>query len=408
MVFNKRGVTLPKYSFYLNGIKISVTDQYQYLGLKLKPSGMLQTAVEELHDKATRAWFGISNIVYKNVRMESKKVFGIFDALVTPVALYSCEFWTPYLISKSSFTSSEKLLDAWGTLKAETLNQKCSRMILSVHNKASRLAVLGELGRYPLFTKSISQCLNYKYHLMLNKTSSSLMYHVYKEMKLMASTGQDCWLTRVNKIEELLNIRGGCSLRNKKGVLTTVKSKFDAYWLNKINEFRGSTNDDYDHNKLRLYKQFKASFSKEPYIDFTRNRNQRSYLTRLRVSAHSLAIESGRRARPIVPISERICSFCRSLHECSLPNQTAICKSCAVDDEVHFLTICPRFENTRSVFYSVIESDMPGFKEKKDDHKFLTLVCPTSPQIAKTVNRYIRFMFEQREKIVAGENLYNL
>ena len=107
--------------------------------------------VEELNDKTSRAWFGINNMSYKNKRMEMDRAFGIFDSLVTPVATYACEFWLPYLIKKTGFMSRNNLLSSWESLKCETLNQKCSQMVLSVHNKASRLAVLGELGRYPLF-----------------------------------------------------------------------------------------------------------------------------------------------------------------------------------------------------------------------------------------------------------------
>ena len=94
--------------------------------------------------------------------MEMSKVFGIFDSLVTPIATYACEFWLPYLIGKAGFTSPEKLVDTWETFGCEILNQKCSKMFLSVHSKSSRLAVLGELGRYPLFISALSQCLNYK------------------------------------------------------------------------------------------------------------------------------------------------------------------------------------------------------------------------------------------------------
>ena len=41
---------------------IEVVDSYQYLGIKLKPSGSMQYAVGELYDKASRAWFAISNV----------------------------------------------------------------------------------------------------------------------------------------------------------------------------------------------------------------------------------------------------------------------------------------------------------------------------------------------------------
>ena len=61
-------------------------------------------AVQELHDKASRAWFGISNVVFKNKRMEVDKIFQIFDSLVTPVALYGCEFWLPLIMQKNAST----------------------------------------------------------------------------------------------------------------------------------------------------------------------------------------------------------------------------------------------------------------------------------------------------------------
>ena len=104
IIFNKRGLTLAnKFEFWLNGQKVRIVDEYQYLGLKLKPSGSMGVAVQELHEKASRAWFGISNIVAKNKRMEVDKIFNIFDSLVTPVALYGCEFWLPLIIPKKIF-----------------------------------------------------------------------------------------------------------------------------------------------------------------------------------------------------------------------------------------------------------------------------------------------------------------
>ena len=116
IIFNKRGLSLAnKFEFWLNGHKVRIVDEYeyQYLGLKVKPSGSMGIAVQELHDKASRAWFGISNIVAKNKRMEVEKIFNIFDSLVTPVALYGCEFWLPLVIPKKSFSHKNNLLNFW-------------------------------------------------------------------------------------------------------------------------------------------------------------------------------------------------------------------------------------------------------------------------------------------------------
>ena len=67
----------------------------------MRPSGSLKMSTEELHDNASRAWFGISNIIHKNKRIESEKVFGIFDSLITPIVTYASEFWLPFTLSKT-------------------------------------------------------------------------------------------------------------------------------------------------------------------------------------------------------------------------------------------------------------------------------------------------------------------
>ena len=90
-------------------------------------------------------------------------------------------------------------------------------MFLSVHSKASRLAVLGELGRYPLFITALSQCLNYKLSLSNRQTTTNLLGQVMKEMSVMSVNGDDCWLHRVNKLENLLKIPKNLKLTQKFG-----------------------------------------------------------------------------------------------------------------------------------------------------------------------------------------------
>ena len=207
IVFNKRGVQLEKkYAFFIDGKKLEITDQYQYLGLKLRPSGSLNFAVQELKDKASRAWVGISNLIFRNNRMEIDKALGIFDSLVTPVATYGSPFWLPYILSQKSYKTADNLLGSWENMDAEKLNQKFCRMVLSVNKKTSRLAVLGEIARYPLLIPMLAQCVSYKLSLIQRKSQSSLLGHVMTEMSEMSDRGQDSWVTRVGKIEKLLNI----------------------------------------------------------------------------------------------------------------------------------------------------------------------------------------------------------
>ena len=409
MIFNKSGAKLDKkYFFSINDTKLEITDQYQYLGLKLRPSGSMTLAVQELHDKASRAWYSISNIVYKNKRMEVKKILGIFDSLVTPVATYGSPFWLPYNLPQKCFKTGKNLLEGWETLLCEKLNQQCCRMILSVNKKTSRLAVLGELARYPIFISTLSQCLNYK--LSLKSHKSPLMNHVMTEMTDMTNNGHDSWLTRVTDMEKLLKLpRLYFSKTSGKKITALLKSKFDRFWLDKVNEVKLGQ-DNSDHNKLRTYKTFKASFTREPYLDMVRNRNQRSFLRHLRVSSHTLAIEQGRHSRPVTPVEQRICQYCNT----TLPRRVAPTTwstspplsgppppptAPQIDTEFHFLIQCPRFSADRNCVFGKISSIMPQMKHLTDCDKFLNLLCPTMPQTAKLANKLIRIMFEQRKKL---------
>ena len=110
MVFNKAGKVLKGLNFYLSGKLLEVTDEYQYLVIKFKPSGSMSLASDILLVKANRAWFSISNFLYRDKRIQVKRTFQLFDSLVTPVALYGCEFWLTYVIPKKFFQRRKKFI----------------------------------------------------------------------------------------------------------------------------------------------------------------------------------------------------------------------------------------------------------------------------------------------------------
>ena len=76
----------------------------------------------------------------------------------------------------------------------------------------------------------------------------------------------DNWLSRVKQIENLLKIPQNLFFNASSGkrILKILKSKFELHFLKKINEFKKSDRDPLDHNKLRTYKTFKSSFTREP------------------------------------------------------------------------------------------------------------------------------------------------
>ena len=222
--------------------------------------------------------------------MDIDRIFRLFDALITPVATYGSPLWLPYIMPKKNTRNESSLLDYCEVFKCEMLQQKCARIILSVSKTTSRLSLLGEIGRFPLFIQSLSHCLSYKMSLNSRRSSNNLINCLMTEMNSLASSGNDSWLTRVQNIENILKIPQNINFSKQVGkrISSLLKSKYDKYYLNKINEINFTDPD------MREYKTMKGSFTMETYLTLVRNRNQRKFLSRIRVGSHNLRVEQGR------------------------------------------------------------------------------------------------------------------
>ena len=73
-------------------------------------------------------------------------------------------------------------------------------------------------------------------------------------------------------------------------------------------------------------------------MEFPLSKEHRSFLTKIRISAHSLNIETGRYNS--IPREQRLCTFCLSL----------------VEDEKHFILHCPKHQNIRNSYNTLFQS----------------------------------------------------
>ena len=407
MIFNSRGVLLdkdPQHKFFDGDHLLKVVAEYTYLGIKLTPSGAASAGADELFAKSRRSWFSISNLIYRHKRMATDKALQIFDQLVTSIGLYSCESWLPLIMTKKSFSEDNNLFSFWENFKLETLNQKICRMLLSVHKKSSRLAVLGELGRFPLLIKGLCHVLKYQAKLLQTVDNGSIVSNAVIEMKSNSNPNLNSWWGRVEKIKQNFGIKYspfskleaiGCHIKKQ------VKGKFEIYWLREVNKIKLG-DDNKNHNKLRYYATIKGCFKKESYLDLVPNRSQRSDLTRLRISSSRLAIEVQRYQRPKVPENERWCKYCRPG-----PGPDNNIEG-YVDNEEHFLTSCCTFTLERNCLYARMESLKKGFIDLSPAQQAATLMCPTSTVTAKLANKYIKLLFETRQNLDNGVPALNL
>ena len=391
MIFNCGGRSLKNTTFLAGGHHIEIADSYQYLGIKLKPSGSMQLAMDELFTKANRAWFAISNVLYQHKKMAVRKALQLFDSLIKPIFLYATEFWLPFIIPKKGFESQINLLKCWESFHPELLNQKVCRLLLSVHKRCSRLAVLGELGRYPVFLSALKHCIKYQYCVQ-RMDKSSLISLTLSDMENNPEV--DSWFSRIQRIKTLLDIRRMSGKPERVGLIIerNIKSKYDRFFLDQINLVKTGI-DGEDHNKLRFYKLLKGSFKIEPYIDQIKNRNQRQWLSRYRTSAHTLRIETGRYTRPVTPIEARCCVYC---------------KDKSIDNEKHFILFCETFKLKRQCFIGRLNVLNPKFSFMSNEEKLNFILCPPTIDIAKCVSKYLGIMTNIRKEIDMGLNPHEL
>ena len=97
---------------------------------------------------------------------------------------------------------------------------------MSVHKRCSRLAALGELGRYPSFIPALKHCLNGDKNSLISKTVQEMVNKPYL----------DTWYSRINNLKTVLNIPQLYGSNDSVGHQLNKKlcSLFDRFWIDQI------------------------------------------------------------------------------------------------------------------------------------------------------------------------------
>ena len=257
-------------------------DEYQYLGMNIHYTGNFKQAQKTLYNKALRAYHGVfksfSNI--KNIPV--KALLKLFSAVISPVLLYNCEIWGPYLLGKVKCFDKfkNKIFN-----DIEKLHLKFCKRILGVHSKSTNLAVYAELGRTPLILQ-ISTTVA-KFWLRINNPSfkDTLVGEAGKicmDLNLQTTSFTKYFLELCNiKVNSLKNfIIPQKELENFCHCLKNIlKERFVDYWKDNI------------QGKLRTFKRLKINFEFKKYIAEIGNIKHRQAITKLRISAHRLPVK---------------------------------------------------------------------------------------------------------------------
>ena len=364
--FKNRSV-IDKYNFYFGSHTLESVQTYKYLGITLDNRGKTKIAAEELAIKARKAYFALkSKIPYPNF-ISVEKWIKLYNTLILPIMSYGSEIW----ITDFNFN-----LDSLDKLHFEKVQNMIMKNILGVHSRASNLALRTEMGLNPVSIKSY--ILMHKYYLRLVAVESKheqkfdILKEAFEVEKSLYRDKTFSWLSTLYKIKDTIMIP------NLEISSFEFKSSLENFYKDKILrqlDFIKNNNE----GKLCFYSKISSSFELKDYLKYNLKKSDRSWITKIRISAHPLAIETGRYSRPKIPASNRTCKFCTN----------------TVEDEVHFILKCPKYKHLREKIKIFKDNDV-------DTEKLLN---PSTEANAREICIYLREAFKIRSLDSTATNL---
>jgi hypothetical protein len=133
----------------------------------------------------------------------------------------------------------------------------------------------------------------------------SLLKAAYEVDKLL-TVKENSWTNNVIQYSKAMKIS---SLEISKEL---CKQKLGEFYKSKINFELSKIREEFS-GKLLFYSKIYKKFEQQEYLKFHIQKELRKQLTKMRISAHPLAIETGRYTKPKTPHNERFGKFCKDL-----------------------------------------------------------------------------------------------
>ena len=135
-----------------------------------------------------------------------------------------------------------------------------------------------------------------------------------------------------------------------------------------------------EHSKLRTYAKLKTEIGMEKYLNSVENVWDRTALTKIRLSNHTLMIEKGRHQG--LSENQRLCPFCDN----------------KVESEYHFIMECKTYEVFRQNLFVEITEVNDMFNRLDDDEKFTFVL--SNPEAGKIISEYLNKTLQIRTFLV--------
>ena len=373
MCMSTQKVTFPDISMHIGGTPLTWVSTYKYLGIEIHSDGKMDAAIKNLCVRGWKATFKI-RAAFKDIDVSPATKIRFFDVLVKPIICYGSEVWG----ALNNLHNSKSLDQFWNRvekLHVENFQTKFCKNILGVHPKASNAAVMGEVGRFPMFMYIIKTMLRYYKHIEDVKEAHPLLAVAANADKQLVGTNS--WHGCLQKILMLF----GVTLNTTVPINTLIQRIIPIFKKRYIEHWKKSLgNQNENSGKLYLYRKIKTNFQMEPYLEQVKKRKLRRALTALRISAHRLEIETDRyikNKKDYVSREDRICKLCAK-------NGVRV-----MGDEEHAIMVCPSFENHRKKCMDFLHTKYPNFRTLNNHNKLIFMMTSEDEsvqQVSKLVH----------------------
>ena len=295
-------------NFTYNNEKLTIVDEFQYLGILFSRKGNFHKNKAKLVQQARKAMFSLlrkSRKLYLPVDI----LLQLFDATVVPILLYGSEVW--------GYENNNVI---------ESLHLEFCKYIMKVKKSTHNSIVYGELGRVPLQVFINARMIGFWQKIVSGKKEkiSRMLYDIVFNLHKEDVFHSD-WLLY---IKDTLDKNGLLNYWNdqyapknvclSKKVKNTCKDAFISEWKSSI----------FYSPKCINYRIFKKDFGLEKYFSILPC-DLVYCLSNFRCVSHRLPVECGRFYN--IDRSDRLCDLCNG-------------------DEFHYIFNCEFFENERKMF----------------------------------------------------------
>jgi hypothetical protein len=357
LVFKRGGAIKRSERWYYNGNVIEIVNGFTYVGIYFSNRLSLFKMADVMSVKAKKVLLYLIHSFKHLPCLPYKMFFKVFDAKISSIMLYGSEIWG---------LKSPKCI--------EDVQMYACKRFLNVDIRSCNDAIVGDLGRFPMYIFAHKRCIKYWLRL-LQMPKSRYIRLCYDMLMYYDSQGHENWVTEVRN--ELYRNGFGYAWESQSVVnpklfilqyVQKLKDQFIQTWHSRCME----------NAKLNFYVLYKNNFNIEKYVTAIDIDKFRRCYASFRSSSHSLMIERGRHYS--VEREHRVCPYCEI----------------TIEDEFHFLLMCPLYTDLRKKYIPMYYVEYPTID------KFCNLICLDNTFIIRNIAMFIFHSLKLRREFLEG------